>query len=40
MENFVQFVKEVRSICGVNNIIIAGNVVTADQTQELILNGA
>jgi GMP reductase len=28
------------SLCGVDNIIIAGNVVTADQTQELILNGA
>ena len=38
-ERFVDFVKEVR-----NNypriVIIAGNVVTADQTQELILNGA
>ena len=40
MEKFVDYVKQVRSICGVNNIIIAGNVVTADQTQELILNGA
>ena len=38
-ERFVDFVKEFR-----NNypriVIIAGNVVTADQTQELILNGA
>lgn len=40
MENFVRYVGQVRSVCGVNNIIIAGNVVTADQTQELILNGA
>ena len=40
MEKYVQFVKSIRELCGVNNIIIAGNVVTADQTQELILNGA
>ena len=40
MEKFVNFVKKVRKEVGVNNIIIAGNVVTADQTQELILNGA
>lgn len=40
MEKYVQFVKSIRELCGINNIIIAGNVVTADQTQELILNGA
>ena len=40
MEKYVKFVKSIRKLCGVNNIIIAGNVVTADQTQELILNGA
>jgi len=40
MEKYVNFVKSIRELCGVNNIIIAGNVVTADQTQELILNGA
>jgi GMP reductase len=40
MEKYVQFVKSIRELCGVDNIIIAGNVVTADQTQELILNGA
>jgi len=40
MEKYVKFVKSIRELCGVNNIIIAGNVVTADQTQELILNGA
>ena len=40
MEKYVQFVKSIRELCGVSNIIIAGNVVTADQTQELILNGA
>lgn len=40
MEKFVQFVREVRHFCKNKNIIIAGNVVTADQTQELILNGA
>jgi len=40
MEKYVNFVKSIRELCGVDNIIIAGNVVTADQTQELILNGA
>jgi len=40
MEKFVSFVKAVRGIVGNHNVIVAGNVVTADQTQELILNGA
>ena len=40
MEKFVEFVKKVRDLCGDENIIISGNVVTADQTQELILNGS
>lgn len=40
MEKFVEFVKKVRDLCGDDNIIISGNVVTADQTQELILNGS
>jgi GMP reductase len=38
-EKFGQFVSEVRKIYP-NHIIIAGNVVTADMTQELILRGA
>lgn len=38
-ERFVNFVADFR-ILHPNVVIIAGNVVTADQTQELILNGA
>ena len=38
-ERFVNYVKQFRSDYP-NVVIIAGNVVTADQTQELILNGA
>ena len=38
-ERFVEFVKQFRELFP-NVVIIAGNVVTADQTQELILNGA
>ena len=38
-ERFVDFVREFRSLYS-HIVIIAGNVVTADQTQELILNGA
>jgi len=38
-ERFTDFVREFRSHYP-NVVIIAGNVVTADQTQELILNGA
>ena len=38
-ERFVDFVREFR-VQYPHTIIIAGNVVTADQTQELILNGA
>ena len=38
-ERFVEFVKSFRQNYP-NIVIIAGNVVTADQTQELILNGA
>ena len=38
-ERFVEFVREFR-INYPHIVIIAGNVVTADQTQELILNGA
>ena len=38
-ERFVDFVAKFRSLYS-NVVIIAGNVVTADQTQELILNGA
>ena len=38
-ERFVDFIKQFR-ILYPNIVIIAGNVVTADQTQELILNGA
>jgi GMP reductase len=38
-ERFVDFVAKFRSLYA-NVVIIAGNVVTADQTQELILNGA
>lgn len=38
-ERFVEFVRNFRQYYP-NIIIIAGNVVTADQTQELILNGA
>lgn len=38
-ERFVDFVSQFRSLYP-NIVIIAGNVVTADQTQELILNGA
>ncbi len=38
-ERFVEFVKQFRELYP-NVVIIAGNVVTADQTQELILNGA
>ena len=38
-ERFVEFVREFR-INYPHVVIIAGNVVTADQTQELILNGA
>ena len=36
---FTDFIKEFRQLYP-NIVIIAGNVVTADQTQELILNGA
>ncbi len=38
-ERFVDFVREFRVLFP-HTILIAGNVVTADQTQELILNGA
>lgn len=38
-QHFVEHVKNIRNIYP-NIVIIAGNVVTADQTQELILNGA
>ena len=38
-ERFVEFVREFRMLYPAI-VIIAGNVVTADQTQELILNGA
>ena len=38
-QRFIEYVKEFRHLYP-NVIIIAGNVVTADQTQELILNGA
>ena len=38
-KRFADFVKNFRH-CYPNVVIIAGNVVTADQTQELILNGA
>jgi len=38
-EHFVEYVREVRNRFP-HLVIIAGNVVTADQTQELILNGA
>lgn len=38
-QHFVEHVKNIRKIYP-NIVIIAGNVVTADQTQELILNGA
>jgi len=38
-ERFVNFISELRSTFP-ELVIIAGNVVTADQTQELILNGA
>ena len=38
-ERFCDFVRRFRQ-CYSNLVIIAGNVVTADQTQELILNGA
>ena len=38
-ERFVDFIKQFRMLYP-NIVIIAGNVVTADQTQELILNGA
>ena len=38
-ERFIDFVREFRSLYP-HIVIIAGNVVTADQTQELILNGA
>ena len=38
-QRFIEYVKEFRQLYS-NLVIIAGNVVTADQTQELILNGA
>ena len=38
-QRFVEFIKSFRA-CYPNIVIIAGNVVTADQTQELILSGA
>jgi len=38
-ERFLGFVRQFRELYS-NVVIIAGNVVTADQTQELILNGA
>ena len=38
-QRFIEYVKEFRTLYP-NIVIIAGNVVTADQTQELILNGA
>ena len=38
-ERFIDFVRDFR-MSYPNTVIIAGNVVTADQTQELILNGA
>ena len=38
-ERFVNFIQEFRLLYA-DIVIIAGNVVTADQTQELILNGA
>jgi GMP reductase len=38
-QRFIEYVKEFRQNYP-NLVIIAGNVVTADQTQELILNGA
>jgi GMP reductase len=38
-QRFIEYVKEFRNLYP-DIVIIAGNVVTADQTQELILNGA
>jgi len=38
-QRFIEYVKEFRQLYS-DLVIIAGNVVTADQTQELILNGA
>jgi len=38
-QRFIEYVKEFRTLYP-DIVIIAGNVVTADQTQELILNGA
>ena len=38
-QRFIEYVREFRQLYP-NIVIIAGNVVTADQTQELILNGA
>jgi len=38
-ERFVDFVKEVRGLCK-GSIIMAGNVVTGDMTEQLILSGA
>jgi len=39
-ENFVESVKKLREIIGVDRVLIAGNVVTADMTEALILAGA
>jgi len=38
-QNFVHFIKEVRSIVPRNSVIMAGNVATPEMTQELIING-
>ncbi len=38
-ETFVNFIKKVREICS-SSVIMAGNVVTGDMTEQLILSGA
>lgn len=38
-ETFVRFIKKVREVCA-TSIIMAGNVVTGDMTEQLILSGA
>lgn len=38
-ETFVNFIKEVKELC-LSSIIMAGNVVTGDMTEQLILSGA
>ena len=39
-EQFAAFIKKLRGMVGPNSVIMAGNVVTSDMTQELILAGA